>query len=889
MSDFSDLEEIGSDSSGSFFGSEFAEERIDFPPPLVLPPLPDNRGRSGSVLRLTNRVWIPGERRMERLLVGQFLDRRHFSTRDMQLLVNELWHTRQPVLVVARNDNAFVFRFYAEEDLAHAYSRGPWLIRGGLLVLDYWHLYDALSQIRVRRFAIWVQLHNLPFEAFTREAGEIMGQALGDEVTVDIDDVFPRQFRYLRVCVTITPETTLVPGFFLDIPGGQPRWIECRYERLYRFCRSCGRIGHTYPQCDLSQEEARARVDAMLNRVCEHFGTTMHVEEDVPLYTNRLRAFSRSNARRNTHMWAVRYGEHGNREHEYQGEALGEDATARRFGLNLEQVDGTTHTIVGEVDSDISPVAVDFDQFLEDYDAAWDWGMQQTSPGVFQRGNYVVIPASPGGGQEWDANSNVHARGSEENVSQAEGNQVDGGESLESAVGELSWIVDGAVLTVETVDRRWLEWEGVLRRFGVNPGRWEIFNEVGELVMSELRGQDDFTTDLMEESGLIKDGRWDNNDVGVECMVASLGLEDAPLLLGPGSNRPLVIREPVVSAGPNFYGPNAGFNGLALGWPNAADSKGKRLLDEGESDSDSSDFPESYRRYKRREVLGPDLVGCSHWIFGGNGSEEHNTNVNVGLDLVDGVQTQRSFGPYKKVKLYKWAIHKAARRVRWMRKKGGPVFRRCRQRDASHVSPSTRCLLRASVGENQGYKKRRGRLLLREIGPSKRRSVSSSVSSSSADLRDNGVEVQKVRAAPCDSESDEILGAVGSNSSPRKRLASQALRVGNNDHGEVEEHGLAAIRQRVTVELHQVVWDKAIAILSEQLRDIPVADSVSSSNSQRTVWDEYVENLQFQIKLAEELRQYVWERCAFLAKGDGDSSKNGVSEEVGPHQPPPSP
>ncbi|KAH7839091.1 hypothetical protein Vadar_034767 [Vaccinium darrowii] len=209
----------------------------------------------------------------------------------MQLFVNELWYTRQPVLVVARRLNFFVFRFYAEEDMDHAISRGPWLIRGGLLVLDYWHFYNALEHIKVRRFSMWVQLHNLPFEAFTREPGEILRQALAEEVTVFVDDVFPRQFRYLHVCISLTPETTLVLGFFLEIPDGQPRWIECRYERLYKFCRSCGRMGHTYPQCDLSREEARARVDAMLNQLLV-FPTSphevgndvvgLHVEAQVP-------------------------------------------------------------------------------------------------------------------------------------------------------------------------------------------------------------------------------------------------------------------------------------------------------------------------------------------------------------------------------------------------------------------------------------------------------------------------------------------------------------------------------------------------------------------------------------------------------------------------------
>lgn len=148
MSNSSDLEEVGSESSVSGVGSEFAEERLDFPPPFVLPEFP-NRVRSGPILRLPNRVWMVGERRMERLLVGHFLDRRHFHTRTMQLLVNELWHTQQPVIVVARRQNSFVFRFFSEQDMEYAMVGGPWLIRGGMMVLDYWHLYDGLDHIRV--------------------------------------------------------------------------------------------------------------------------------------------------------------------------------------------------------------------------------------------------------------------------------------------------------------------------------------------------------------------------------------------------------------------------------------------------------------------------------------------------------------------------------------------------------------------------------------------------------------------------------------------------------------------------------------------------------------------------------------------------------------------
>ncbi|KAH7837835.1 hypothetical protein Vadar_018586 [Vaccinium darrowii] len=345
----------------------------------------------------------------------------------MQLFVNELWHPRQPVFVVARRLNFFVFHFYAKEDMDHAVSRGPWLIRRGLLVLDYWHFYDALEHIKVRRFSMWVQLHNLPFEAFTREAGEILGQALGEEVTVDVDDVFSRQFRYLRVCISLTQETTLVPGFFFDIPGGQPRWIECRYERLYKFCRSCGRIGHTYPQCDMSRDEARARMDAMLNQLCERFGTaTLH--GDIPLASH------------------VDLGD-------------------------PDQSDGATQTVSGDENFEMMPVAIDFDQFLEDYEAAWDWGLQHLNAGIFQRGDLVVFPTSPDD-HVIEVVNDVVGLHVEAQVPNGGGNEQIAADTFERVVSELPWILEVTTLEVDVMDQRWTEWERVARRFGVNVGRW---------------------------------------------------------------------------------------------------------------------------------------------------------------------------------------------------------------------------------------------------------------------------------------------------------------------------------------------------------------------------------------------------------------------------------
>ncbi|KAH7840296.1 hypothetical protein Vadar_015268 [Vaccinium darrowii] len=505
----------------------------------------------------------------------------------MQLFVNELWHTSQPVLVVARHLNSFVFRFYSEEDLEHAISRGPWLIRGGLLVLDYRHFYDHLKMIRVRRFHLWVQLHKLPFEAFTREAGGIMGLALRGDVTVDVDDVFPRQFRYLRVCVSITPDSMLVQGFFLDIPGGEPRRIECRYKRVSKVCRACGRIGHTYPQCDLSRAEAAGHVDAMINGLFERFGFVVHTDETTPLYINRIRAFARSNARRNTHMWAVR-GEsmaHAHAAPVYQIRRQENTYVAQRFDIEEgEMVDVATQMESIEAQQEELPLMVDYEQFLENYEDAWNWGLQRPLSGFFQQGDFVVLPTSMADhavNMDGTTRETVEVEVSLQNSSMGPENVC----TLERVVSELLRIRDETLPEVEEMDCRWSKWEAVVRQFGINAGRCCCIEETEGLVEPNLsRTNFVFTLNKM---AVVETNDFGNKSVEEWVMgLANLGLGDSNSLGRPTYNRPinrpLIIREPVENANGLSSSLEAG-----LGRDANDDSRGKRPVEESDEESDS--------------------------------------------------------------------------------------------------------------------------------------------------------------------------------------------------------------------------------------------------------------------------------------------------------------
>ncbi|KAG5540283.1 hypothetical protein RHGRI_020500 [Rhododendron griersonianum] len=147
------------------------------------------------------------------------------------------------------------------------------------MVMDGWLDYDALEDIRVREYSLWVRLYNLPFEAFTRATGDVLGEVFGGCLTVDVDEVFPRNFGYLRPRIVVTLDSTLVGGFYLNIPHGSHRWIDCQYERVYKFCRACGRVGHTYPNCEMTAAEARLHFDNFIGGLCSRLGAPRRRDE----------------------------------------------------------------------------------------------------------------------------------------------------------------------------------------------------------------------------------------------------------------------------------------------------------------------------------------------------------------------------------------------------------------------------------------------------------------------------------------------------------------------------------------------------------------------------------------------------------------------------------
>ncbi|XP_028120845.1 uncharacterized protein LOC114318182 [Camellia sinensis] len=249
------------DSSGAEVGSEYSEERQNLQPHQVFHPPSQHHFRRGLSMELADSTWQLEQYELDRCLIGYVADVRRFGSYLMQMHVNELWNLEGAVHVYGRSKNHYVFLFEHLSDMHRIAENGPYALQGALIIVDYWKPDLILDRLIFDKMMVWVQLHGLPLECFTEEAGFSLERAVGDVVKEDMDSLMPRNIRFLRIRVWVFLDKPLRSGFFLKLHDGHQHWVRCCYERVCKVCRNCGRIGHTITTCSLSFAEAQRFLD----------------------------------------------------------------------------------------------------------------------------------------------------------------------------------------------------------------------------------------------------------------------------------------------------------------------------------------------------------------------------------------------------------------------------------------------------------------------------------------------------------------------------------------------------------------------------------------------------------------------------------------------------
>ncbi|KAF7807995.1 Zinc knuckle CX2CX4HX4C [Senna tora] len=97
----------------------------------------------------------------------------------------------------------------------------------------------------------------------------------------------------------------LLMGVILRTDVGNYFWIQCHFERIFRICKGCGRIGHLPHDCDCSREQVDVTLDAQRQWIQDQYGNAYGIMVDQAYFIPDARIFKFQPSRRTTHIIAL--------------------------------------------------------------------------------------------------------------------------------------------------------------------------------------------------------------------------------------------------------------------------------------------------------------------------------------------------------------------------------------------------------------------------------------------------------------------------------------------------------------------------------------------------------------------------------------------------------
>lgn len=184
------------------------------------------------------------------------IDVRSFSPDLLENRLIRLWKLDAPFHIEGQVGNYFLLKFSSQTDLDFVIDNGPWSLDNSFLVVDRLQPNMTLHTMRVSAIPIWVQLWGLPLDYHVSAVAKDLGDVIGTTMTSDTGDImFSSQLNFLRVKVQVDPMMPLIQNIRIRMDNNVVRTIECKFERVFRSCPACHRIGHTANSCPHSNTQ----------------------------------------------------------------------------------------------------------------------------------------------------------------------------------------------------------------------------------------------------------------------------------------------------------------------------------------------------------------------------------------------------------------------------------------------------------------------------------------------------------------------------------------------------------------------------------------------------------------------------------------------------------
>lgn len=247
---------------------------------------------------------------------GFIIDQKIWSCSNLQATLDSAWSLQGQIKVLGRGKNRFLIKFSNLEDRQFLYEHGPWSLENSVFIVHPFVNNQVVEDMAIPKFDVWLQVWGLPLDYHTRAAAILFGNTAGDYSDCEVDEGEVKNIRYLRVRAKIDPTLPLIMGCHVKFSDADDQnsstWVQFRYERIFRICCSCARIGHNDNKCDWDDQLLFHAMEVHRARLYARFGSDFIKDFNFPLVSRTNIAFYGSTHARRTTEIKWNQGSHDN-------------------------------------------------------------------------------------------------------------------------------------------------------------------------------------------------------------------------------------------------------------------------------------------------------------------------------------------------------------------------------------------------------------------------------------------------------------------------------------------------------------------------------------------------------------------------------------------------